>query len=219
MDPGEQEVRRQVPRRRQQGGGQGGRRDHLDERRPGSSSSTRTASRASSCAPTRSALHSREESGKDKDGKEHDFEYLVAMKDGKPVAVDPERREERRSTGDLFVDRPRSSGDQGEERPADRARMRPHAKTHRGMRRTSAASSAKDIEADGAGAHQPRQEGRRRRAPRHRPAHERLLQRDLGLMTINLLLGNFDWKGGMIAASTYNSDGQQGRDSPSTSAR
>ena len=23
-------------------------------------------------------------------------------------------------------------------------------------------------------------------------------------MTINLLLGNFDWKGGMISASTYN---------------
>ena len=27
------------------------------------------------------------EKRKDKDGKEHDFEYLVAMKDGKPIAV------------------------------------------------------------------------------------------------------------------------------------
>lgn len=39
---------------------------------------------------------------KDKDGKEHDLEYLVAMKDGKPVAFDPNDEKEA-ITGDLFV--------------------------------------------------------------------------------------------------------------------
>ena len=37
------------------------------------------------------------------DGKEHDFEYLVCMKDGKPVAVDP-NDEKNAVTGDLMVD-------------------------------------------------------------------------------------------------------------------
>ncbi|MDP2158790.1 MAG: molybdopterin-dependent oxidoreductase, partial [Nitrospirota bacterium] len=42
------------------------------------------------------------EKRKDKDGKEHDFEFLVCMKDGKPVAVDP-NDEKNAVTGDLLV--------------------------------------------------------------------------------------------------------------------
>ncbi|MCX6548036.1 MAG: molybdopterin-dependent oxidoreductase [Acidobacteria bacterium] len=40
---------------------------------------------------------------KDKDGKEFAFEYMVAMKDGKPVAFDP-NDDKTPVTGDLFVD-------------------------------------------------------------------------------------------------------------------
>ena len=40
--------------------------------------------------------------GKDKDGKEYAFEYLVAMKDGKPVAFDP-NDDKNAVTGDLFI--------------------------------------------------------------------------------------------------------------------
>ena len=40
---------------------------------------------------------------KTKDGKEQDFEYLVVMKDGKPVAIDP-NDEKNPMTGDLLVD-------------------------------------------------------------------------------------------------------------------
>jgi anaerobic selenocysteine-containing dehydrogenase len=145
---------------------------------------------------------SQPEKRKDKDGKEHDFEYLVAMKDGKPVAVDP-NDEKNAVTGDLMVSAELSGikVKSALQVVADAANAKPMEEWSR-----LCGISAKDIEET---AKELTSFGKRAVVDVHRGVaqHTNGFYNVTGAMTINLLLGNFDWKGGMIAASTYNTTG------------
>ncbi len=139
------------------------------------------------------------EKRKDKDGKEHDFEYLVCMKDGKPVAVDP-NDEKTAVTGDLLVDTEINGikVKSALQIVADSA----NSKSMEDWSRLCGIS-VKDIEtvAGELAAH-----GKKAVVDVHRgiAQHTNGFYNVTSAMTVNLLLGNFDWKGGMIVASTYN---------------
>ena len=142
------------------------------------------------------------EKRKDKDGKEHDFEYLVCMKDGKPVAVDP-NDDKNAVTGDLMVDTEIKgvkvkSGLQIIAEAANAKSMDEWSKI--------CGISVKDIELT---AQELTSHGKKAVVDVHRgiAQHTNGFYNVTSAMTINLLLGNFDWKGGMIAASTYNTTG------------
>jgi len=142
------------------------------------------------------------EKRKDKDDKEHDFEYLVAMKDGKPVAVDP-NDDKTPVTGDLLVDA--AIGDvkvkSGLRLVAEAANAKPMEEWSR-----ICGIPAKEIEAV---AKELTSHGKKAVVDVHRgiAQHTNGFYNVTSAMTINLLLGNFDWKGGMIEASTYNTTG------------
>jgi anaerobic selenocysteine-containing dehydrogenase len=139
------------------------------------------------------------EKRKDKDGKEHDFEYLVAMKDGKPIAVDP-NDEKTPVTADLLVNAEISgikvkSALQAVYDAANSKTMDEWSKI--------CGISVKDIEET---AKELTSYGKKAVVDVHRgiAQHTNGFYNVTSAMTINLLLGNFDWKGGMIVASTYN---------------
>ena len=142
------------------------------------------------------------EKKKGPDGKEHDLEYLVAMKDGKTVAVDP-NDEKTAVTGDLLV----NTEIQGVKVKSalqivyDGA----NSKTMEEWSRICGIS-AKDIEET---ARELTRHGKKAVVDVHRgiAQHTNGFYNVTSAMTINLLLGNYDWKGGMIAASTYNTTG------------
>jgi anaerobic selenocysteine-containing dehydrogenase len=142
------------------------------------------------------------EKRKDKEGKEHDFEYLVCMKDGKPVAVDP-NDEKNPITGDLFVDTEIKGI-----RVKSALQVIFDAANLKSMDEWSkiCGISVKDIELT---AQELTSHGKKAVVDVHRgiAQHTNGFYNVTSAMTINLLLGNFDWKGGMIAASTYNTTG------------
>ncbi|HWR88921.1 MAG TPA: molybdopterin-dependent oxidoreductase, partial [Dissulfurispiraceae bacterium] len=142
------------------------------------------------------------EKRKDKDGKEQDFEYLVAMKDGKPVSVDP-NDEKNAVTGDLLVSAEISGikVKSGLQVVADAA----NAKTMEEWSKICGISVS-DIEQT---AKELTSYGKKAVVDVHRgiAQHTNGFYNVTSAMAINLLLGNFDWKGGMIAASTYNTTG------------
>ncbi|MGB9699183.1 MAG: molybdopterin-dependent oxidoreductase [Thermodesulfobacteriota bacterium] len=142
------------------------------------------------------------EKRKGKDGQEHDFEYLVAMKDGQPVPVDPQN-EKAPVTGDLFV----NTEIQGIKVKSALQIVAEAAKA-RTMEEWSRICGipAKDIEEI---AKDLTSHGKKAVVDVHRgiAQHTNGFYNVTSAMTINLLLGNFDWKGGMIAASTYNATG------------
>lgn len=142
------------------------------------------------------------EKRKGKDGKEYAFEYLVAMQDGKPVAVDP-NDEKTAVSGDLFVTAEIKgvkvkSALQVVQESANAKSMAEWSKI--------CGISVKDIEQTAA---ELAQYGKKACVDVHRgiAQHTNGFYNVTGAMTINLLLGNFDWKGGMIAASTFNTTG------------
>ncbi|RJQ17705.1 MAG: molybdopterin oxidoreductase [Nitrospiraceae bacterium] len=134
----------------------------------------------------------------DKDGKEHDFEYLVVMKDGKPVAVDP-NDEKAPVTGDLLVDAELSGikVKSALQVVADAANSKSMAEWSK-----ICGISVKDIEEV---AQELANHGKKAVVDVHRgiAQHTNGFYNVTSAMTVNLLLGNFDWKGGMIAASAY----------------
>ncbi|MDP2278582.1 MAG: molybdopterin-dependent oxidoreductase [Nitrospirota bacterium] len=142
------------------------------------------------------------EKRKDKDGKEHDFEYLVAMKDGKPVAVDP-NDEKNPVTGDLLV-----STEINGIKVKSSLQIIADAANSKTMEEWSkiCGISVKDMEdvAKGLTSH-----GKKAVVDVHRgiAQHTNGFYNVTSAMAINLLLGNFDWKGGMIAPSTYSTTG------------
>jgi tetrathionate reductase subunit A len=142
------------------------------------------------------------EKRKDKDGKEHDFEYLVVLKDGEPVAVDP-NDEKNAVTGDLFV----STEIKGLWAVSALQIVSDAAKA-KTMEEWSelCGISVRDIEQT---AQELTQYGKKAVVDVHRgiAQHTNGFYNVTSAMTINLLLGNFDWKGGMITASTYNTMG------------
>lgn len=142
------------------------------------------------------------EKRKDKDGKEHDFEYLIAIKDGKPVAVDP-NDENTPVSGDLLV----NTEIKGIKVKSalqiiyDSA----NSNTMEGWSKICGIS-AKDIEEV---AKELTSHGKKAVVDVHRgiAQHTNGFYNVTSAMTVNLLLGNFDWKGGMIIASAYGATG------------
>lgn len=142
------------------------------------------------------------EKRKDKDGKEYDFEYLVAIRDGKPLAVDP-NDEKIAVMGDLLVNTELKgiklkTALQIIYDEANSKSMEEWSKICR--------ISVKDIEET---ARELTSHGKKAVVDVHRgiAQHTNGFYNVTSAMTINLLLGNFDWKGGMISASAYNITG------------
>jgi anaerobic selenocysteine-containing dehydrogenase len=142
------------------------------------------------------------EKRKGPDGKDYDFEYLVAIKEGKPIAVDP-NDEKTPVIGDLFVNTEISG-----------------IKTKTALQIVSDAANSKSMEEwskicgiSVKGMEETAKEltsyGKKAVVDVHRGVaqHTNGFYNVTSAMTINLLLGNFDWKGGMIAASAYNTVG------------
>ncbi len=142
------------------------------------------------------------EKRKDKDGKEHDFEYLVVMKDGKPLAVDP-NDEKNAVTGDLLVDTEikgiRVKSALQVLLDSANAKTMDQWSALCGIGVQDIETTAKDLTGY----------GKKAVVDVHRgiAQHTNGFYNVTSAMTINMLLGNFDWKGGMIAASTYNAAG------------
>ena len=139
------------------------------------------------------------EKRKDKDGKEYDFEYLVAIKDGRPLAVDP-NDEKTPVIGDLLV-----NTDLNGIKVKTALQIIYDEANSKSMEEWSriCGISVKDIEET---AKELTSHGKKAVVDVHRgiAQHTNGFYNVTSAMTINLLLGNFDWKGGMISASTYN---------------
>jgi len=154
------------------------------------------------------------ETRKGKDGKEYTFEYLVTMKNGQPVAFDPNDEKEA-VTGDLFVSTELKDREgkpvkvkSGLQILLDTAREKSIAEYA-----AVCGSDAKTIEDV---AREFTSHGKKVAVDMHRgPA-----QHTNGFYTITsfyylaLLVGSFDWKGGMIALSTFNADGTKSDKQP-----
>ncbi|MGQ9637409.1 MAG: molybdopterin-dependent oxidoreductase [Thermodesulfobacteriota bacterium] len=142
------------------------------------------------------------EKRKDKDGKEYDFEYLVCMKDGKPIPVDP-NDEKNPVKGDLFVDTEIKGI-----RVKSALQIVYEASISKSMEEWSQICGipVKEIEDV---ARELTSHGKKAVVDVHRGVaqHTNGFYNVTSAMTINLLLGNFDWKGGMIVASTFNTTG------------
>ncbi|MCX8023468.1 MAG: molybdopterin-dependent oxidoreductase [Syntrophorhabdaceae bacterium] len=139
---------------------------------------------------------------KGKDGKEQIFEYLVAMREGKPVPVDP-NDEKNPIVGDLFVDTEIKGI-----KVKSALKILAEAANEKTLSQLSEICGIpiKDIELT---AYELTSYGKKAVVDIHRGVaqHTNGFYSVTSAMTINLLLGNFDWKGGMIAASTYNTTG------------
>jgi anaerobic selenocysteine-containing dehydrogenase len=146
------------------------------------------------------------ETRKDKDGKEYAFEYLVAMKDGKPVAFDP-NDEQAAVEGELFVEASIPS-EKGPVQVKSGLQLMREAAREQTLAQWAATcgTSADVIERV---AREFTSHGKKAAVDMHRgPAqHANGFYTISALMNLNLLVGNFDWAGGMIVASTFNHDG------------
>ena len=154
------------------------------------------------------------ETRKDKDGKEFSFEYLVAMKDDKPVAFDP-NDDKNAVTGDLFVT---AELKDKEGKPLKvKSSLQIMLET---AREKSIAQYAEICGIDAKTIEEVAKEftsyGKKACVDVHRgPAqHTNGFYNISSLMNLNLLLGNYDWKGGMIVASTFNTDGTKNDKQP-----
>ncbi len=147
------------------------------------------------------------ETRKDKDGKEFNFEYLVAMVNGQPVAFDPNDEKEA-VKGELFVT---TELKDKEGKPIKvKSGLQVMLET---AKEKSIAEYAEICGTDAATIEAVAKEftsyGKKACVDMHRgPAqHTNGFYNISSLMNLNLLIGNFDWTGGMIVASTWNTDG------------
>ena len=143
----------------------------------------------------------------DKDGKEFDFEYLVALKDGQPVAFDPNDDKEA-VAGELFVDTVFKDAEGKEIKVKSSLQLMLDTAREKTIAEYAAlcGTDAATIEAV---AREFTSHGKKACVDVHRgPAqHTNGFYNIASFMNLNLLIGNFDWRGGMIAASTFNVDG------------
>jgi len=142
------------------------------------------------------------EKRKDKDGKEYNFEYLIVLKDGKPVPVDP-NDENNPVTGELFVNQEVDgfkvkSGLQIISDEVNRKTFDQWAKIT-GIPKNDIIEVARELT----------NHGKKACVDVHRGVsqHTNGFYNVFLAWTINLLLGNYDWKGGMIAASVFSPAG------------
>lgn len=139
-----------------------------------------------------------------KDGKEWGFDAYVVLKDGKPIAFDP-NDEKNAITGDLFVNTNVGG-----------------IAAKSGLQLVYESASSKSIEAWAQIcdvnaddiielAREFTSHGKRAVADPHRGVsqHTNGFYNVLCVYTLNALIGNWDWKGGLIKASTYAIDGSK----------
>lgn len=144
------------------------------------------------------------EKRKDKAGKEQSFEYLVAMLKGKPVAVDP-NDEKMPVSGELFV----TTTINGIKLKSPLQLIADEVNKNNidgwaqicGIAKKDIEKVVKDLTSH----------GKRACVDIHRGVsqHTNGFYNVFLAWTINLLLGNFDWKGGMIAPSTFSQAGNK----------
>jgi anaerobic selenocysteine-containing dehydrogenase len=143
------------------------------------------------------------------DGKESEYEWLVVVKDGKAIPVDP-NDDKNPVEGDLFV----TTEFKDEKGAVVRAKSSLQVMLEAAQAKTLAewaklcgttARVISDV------AKEFTSHGKKAGVDMHRgPAqHTNGFYNISALMNLNLLIGNFDWTGGMIAASTFNVDGSK----------
>ncbi len=136
---------------------------------------------------------------KDAGGRERSFEFLVAFKGGAPAAVDPNDKVNP-VTGDLLVDTEIRGI-----RVKSALRVIADAANERSMEEWSrlCGIAVPDIEET---ARELTSHGKKAYVDIGRGVamHTNGFYNVVSAMTINMLLGNFDWKGGMIGLSAYN---------------
>lgn len=138
------------------------------------------------------------------DGKDYEEKFLVAMVGGVPTAIDP-YDEEKPVFGDLFVDAELPDGTRVKSalqllREEARARSIEDWCALAGVEVTPVIDVARELTSH----------GKRAAVDIHRgPAqHTNGFYNVLSWMTVNMLLGNYDHKGGMCKASTYDINGK-----------
>ncbi len=136
----------------------------------------------------------------------YEEKFFLAMKDGVPVAFDPNDKTTP-VTGDLLVDTSLPDGTRvksGLQILLESAREHTVAEwcEMAGVRERDVVAVARELTSH----------GKRAAVDIHRgPAqHTNGFYNVLAWMSINMLLGNFDHKGGMVAASTYDYSGEKG---------
>ncbi len=154
------------------------------------------------------------ETRKDKDDKEFNFEYLVAMQGGKPVAFDP-NDETAAVVGDLFVTAELADKDGKKIKVKSGLQVLLETVSEKTIPDYAklCGIEAKVIEEV---AKEFTSYGKKACVDMHRgPAqHTNGFYNISALMALNTLIGNYDWKGGMIVASTFNTDGTKSEAQP-----
>jgi anaerobic selenocysteine-containing dehydrogenase len=141
------------------------------------------------------------------DGREYEFEYMVALKDGKPGKVDPNDEKEG-VKGDLFVDTKLQTPEGKEIHVKSSLQILAESANDKTMEEWSklCGVSIKDIEAV---AYEFTSHGRKASVDIHRGVsqHTNGFYNVLCYYNLALLIGNYDYRGGLIAASTYSPAG------------
>jgi anaerobic selenocysteine-containing dehydrogenase len=139
-----------------------------------------------------------------KDGKEYDEKFMVAMVNGKPTALDP-NDEKTPVTGDLFVDTKLPDGTAVK----SGLQILLEASQEKTIAAWCAVADVKEADVV-AVTRELTSYGKQAAVDIHRgPAqHTNGFYNVLSWMTLNMLLGNFDAKGGMAKATTYDTMGK-----------
>jgi anaerobic selenocysteine-containing dehydrogenase len=139
-----------------------------------------------------------------KDGTEYDFDRLVVLGDGKPVAFDP-NDEKVPAEGDLLVDTEVAGV-----RVKSALQLLKESASVRTIQEWAdlCGVPAADIEDV---AREFTSHGKKAAADIHRGAsqHTNGYYNCHAWLSLNLLVGNYDWAGGMVAASTYDHTGEK----------
>jgi anaerobic selenocysteine-containing dehydrogenase len=137
---------------------------------------------------------------------EFEEKFVLVMKDGQPVAVDP-NDEKAAALGDLFVDATLADGT----RIKSGLQIIKEAAYEKSFEDWCAISELKPADV-AAIARELTSHGKQAAVDIHRGVsqHTNGFYNVLGWYTVNALLGNFDWKGGMSISKTYGHDGSKG---------
>lgn len=141
---------------------------------------------------------------KNKDGKDWEFDPFVVMKDGKPVAFDP--NDDKNSViGDLLVNT--QLGDFKVKSSLQLVYESASSKTIQQYAEICGVNPEDIIEL----AKEFTSHGKKAVADLHRGVsqHTNGFYNVFAMYTLNALIGNWDWKGGMIQASTFSYDGSK----------
>ncbi len=148
-----------------------------------------------------------QEARKTKDGKEYEFEYMVVLKDGKLRQVDPDDEKEP-VKGDLLVDAKITTPDGKAIQVKSSLQILADSASEKSMEEWSRICGIplKDIEEV---AKEFTSHGRKASVDIHRGVsqHTNGFYNVISFYNLALLIGNYDYRGGLIAASTFNTTG------------